>query len=166
MSEHSWLDHYPENVMWDQKFIGKPLCHLIDETADRIPSNIAMDFMGKSWTYGRLQKLINSACKSFQELGVKKGVKVGLYMPNCPQFIIAFFAINKAGGTVVSYSPLYSERELLHLVEDSETDIMISMDLEALYPKIKNVVEQRSTMFDEIRTNRRDLYAMLNEYSN
>jgi long-chain acyl-CoA synthetase len=142
MTERPWLKSYPKHVQWDMEFKGRPLCTLIDETADMLPDNIALDFMGKEWRYKELQELVDKACKGLQKLGVKKGVKVGLFLPNCPQFIIAFFAISKAGGTVVSYSPLYSERELLHQVEDSETDIMISMDLEALYPKIKNVVEQ------------------------
>ena len=141
MTEHKWLDKYPKNVKWDQEFVGKPLCHLIDDAADKLPGNIAMDFMGKTWTYGRLQKLVNSACKSFQALGVKRGVKVGLFLPNCPQFIISFFAISKAGGTVVSFSPLYSERELLHQVEDSETDIMVTIGLDALYSKMRRVAE-------------------------
>ncbi|MBT5187818.1 MAG: long-chain fatty acid--CoA ligase [Kordiimonadaceae bacterium] len=142
MTEHKWLDKYPKNVKWDQEFVGKPLCHLIDDTADQLPGNIAMDFMGKTWTYSQLQKLVNSACKSFQSLGVKKGVKVGLFLPNCPQFIISFFAISKAGGTVVSYSPLYSEKELLHQVVDSETDIMVTVGLDVLYSKMRRVAEK------------------------
>ncbi len=142
MSERPWLAHYPKHVKWDMKFVGKPLCDIVDDTANKIPNNIALDFMGKTWTYGQLQNLINCACKSFQQLGVKKGVKVGLFLPNCPQFVIAFFAISKAGGTVVNYSPLYSERELLHQVEDSQTDIMVTVGLEALYSKIRRVSEQ------------------------
>ena len=72
MSERPWLAHYPKHVKWDMKFVGKPLCDIVDDTANKIPNNIALDFMGKTWTYGQLQNLINCACKSFQQLGVKK----------------------------------------------------------------------------------------------
>ena len=142
MINHPWLNSYPKHVKWDTEFKGQPLSDLVDDTADQVPDNIALDFMGKTWTYGELQTLVNKACKSFQDLGVKKGIKVGLFLPNCPQFVIAFFAISKAGGTVVSYSPLYSEPELLHQVEDSETDIMVTIDLTSLYSKIRTVVEK------------------------
>ncbi len=142
MTDRPWLEHYPKHVKWDQKFVGKPLCDLIDETAAKVPENIALDFFGKTWTYGELQRQVNEAAKSFQEMGVKKGIKVGLFLPNCPQFVVAFFAISKVGGTVVSYSPLYSETELLHQVEDSQTDIMITVDLDTLYSKMRRVVDQ------------------------
>tara|TARA_R110002096_G_scaffold415163_1_gene616727 strand:+ start:118746 stop:120443 length:1698 start_codon:yes stop_codon:yes gene_type:complete len=142
MNDRPWLDHYPPHVKWDQKFEGKPLHNLIDDTAAKIPQNIALDFMGKTWTYGDVEKAVNAACKSFQDMGVAKGIKVGLFLPNCPQFIIAFFAVSKAGGTVVNYSPLYSEPELLHQVEDSQTDIMVTLDLDGLYSKMRRVVEQ------------------------
>ena len=140
MNDRPWLDHYPSHVTWDQQFTGKPLHDLISSTASKVPDNIALDFLGKTMTYGELDRQVNSACKGFQKLGVKKGVKVGLFLPNCPQFVILFFAISKAGGTVVNYSPLYSESELLHQVEDSQTDIMVTLDLEALYTKMRRVV--------------------------
>jgi len=140
MNDRPWLDHYPEHISWDTKFEGKPLSNILDDTANKIPDNIALDFMGKTWKYGELQKLVNAATISFQEMGVKKGVKVGLFLPNCPQFIIAFFAVLKAGGTVVNYSPLCSEPELMHQVEDSQTDIMLTLDLDALYTKMQRIV--------------------------
>lgn len=142
MTERPWLDHYPPHVKWDQSFEGKPLHTIVDATANRVPNNIALDFMGKTWTYGTVQKQINAAAKSLQEMGVKKGVKVGLFLPNCPQFVILMFATFKVGGTVVNYSPLYSESELMHQVEDSHTDIMVTLDLEALYSKMKRIVDE------------------------
>lgn len=141
MNDRPWLDHYPKHVAWDQQFTPKPLHDLIESTAAKIPNNIALDFMGKTWTYGELEQQVNAACNALQGMGVKKGVKVGLFLPNCPQFVILFFAISKAGGTVVNYSPLYSEPELLHQAEDSQTDIMVTLDLGALYTKMRRVVE-------------------------
>lgn len=142
MIEHPWLKNYPKHVKWDQEFEGRPLSTLIDETADKVPNNIALDFLGKSCTYGELQDQVNKAAKALQELGVKKGTKVGLFLPNCPHFIIAFFAISKIGGTVVSYSPLYSESELKFQAENSETEIMLTLNLDVLYSKMKKVVSE------------------------
>lgn len=139
MTQRPWLDHYPPHVKWDQTFEGKPLHTIVDETASKIPENIALDFMGKTWTYGALQLQINQAAKSLQDMGVEKGIKVGLFLPNCPQFVVMMFATLKIGGTVVNYSPLYSESELMHQVEDSQTDIMVTLDLDALYSKMKKI---------------------------
>lgn len=88
MNDRPWLDHYPPHVKWDQKFEGKPLHDLIDDTAAKIPQNIALDFMGKTWTYGDVEKAVNAACKSFQDMGVGKGVKVGLFLPNCRKSVV------------------------------------------------------------------------------
>ncbi len=141
MTTRPWLDHYPTHVAWDQTFEGKPLHTIVDGTAAKIPDNIALDFMGKTWTYGNLKTQIDAAAKSLQEMGVKKGVKVGLFLPNCPQFVVMSYATFKIGGTVVNYSPLYSESELMHQVEDSHTDIMVTLDLDALYSKMKKIVD-------------------------
>ena len=72
----------------------------------------------------------------------KPGVHVGLYLPNTPHYPIAFFGVLKAGGTVVNYSPLDAERVLEHKVEDSETDILVTLDLAALYPQMARLLGQ------------------------
>ena len=82
------------------------------------------------------------AAAGFQALGVKKGVKVGLFLPNCPQHVVCYYGILKAGGTVVNFSPLYSEPELLHQIEDSQTDIMVTLNLTVLYPKMLAMLEK------------------------
>ena len=64
------------------------------------------------------------------------GVHVGLYLPNTPHYVIAFFGVMKAGGTVVNYSPLDAEKVLEHKIDDSETDILVTLDLKALYPQM------------------------------
>ena len=69
MNQKPWLDSYPPHVKWNQKFKGKPLHNLIDDTAAIIPQNVALDFMGKTWTYGDVEKAVKAACKSFQDMG-------------------------------------------------------------------------------------------------
>ncbi|MYE03208.1 MAG: AMP-binding protein, partial [Alphaproteobacteria bacterium] len=122
---HPWLQSYPENVQWDAEIPEGPLFAILDESVRRFPDNEAMDFLGRTWSYAELGAMVDRAAAGFRALGVEKGVKVGLFLPNCPQFVAAFFGILKAGGTVVNYSPLYSEEELAYQIEDSETDIMV-----------------------------------------
>ncbi|MBL4612501.1 MAG: long-chain fatty acid--CoA ligase [Emcibacter sp.] len=142
MTEHPWLASYPKHVAWDKKYIAKPLYALVEDSARDFPDCIAYDFMGKELSYRDFLDQVNRMARGLQGLGVGKGCHVGIFMPNCPQFAIAYFGILKAGGTVVNYSPLYSENELIQQVEDSETDIMVTIALEALYPAIHRVAQK------------------------
>ncbi len=140
MSDFSWEKSYPAGVKWEIEIEKKPVYALLDEAVKKWPNNYVIDFMDKRMTYADLDDQVNRAAKGFQQLGVKKGVHVGLYLPNTPHYIVCFFAILKAGGTVVNYSPLDAERELTHKIEDSETDFMVTLDLEVLYPNIAKLL--------------------------
>ncbi|MBO6825308.1 MAG: long-chain fatty acid--CoA ligase [Sneathiella sp.] len=142
MSDFPWEKSYPQGVKWDIEIENKPVFAILDEAVKKWPNNYAIDFLDKRYTYAELDDLVSRAAKGFQALGVGKGVHVGLYLPNCPQYIVCFFGILKAGGTVVNYSPLDAERELIHKIEDSQTDFMITLDLEVLYPNIGKLVEK------------------------
>lgn len=142
MSDFSWEKSYPAGVKWEIEIENKPVYALLDEAVKKWPNNNAIDFMDKKTTYGELDDMVSRAAKGFQQLGVKKGVNVGLYLPNSPHYIVCFFGILKAGGTVVNYSPLDAERELLHKVEDSESDFMVTLDLEVLYPNIAKMLSK------------------------
>ncbi|WP_321389152.1 long-chain fatty acid--CoA ligase [Emcibacter sp.] len=142
MSEHIWLKSYPPHADWHKKFPPAPLFRVTDDSVAAFGDKVALEFLGKETTYGELGVMIDRMTAGLQSIGVKKGTHVGIFMPNCPQFVIAYFAILKAGGTVVNYSPLYSVPELMRQVEDSETDIMVTLDLAALYPQIRKVAEQ------------------------
>ncbi len=140
--QYPWLSKYPNHVRWDAEIPERPLYALLDDSVAKFPTNESMDFLGKTYSYSELGDMVTHAAAGFQELGVGKGVKVGLFLPNCPQFIVSYFGILKAGGTVVNYSPLYSEEELLHQIEDSETDVMVTLSLEALYPKMGAMLQK------------------------
>ena len=142
MSEPIWLRHYPEGVDWNAEIPEKPLFALLDEAVSRFGDRPALDFLDRKYSYRELGGLVERAARGFQELGVGRGVKAGLFLPNCPQFVIAFYGILKAGGTVVNYSPLYAEQELLDQIEDSHTDLMVTLNLTALYPKARAMLEQ------------------------
>lgn len=114
----------------------KPVHTLLEEVARRHPAAYAMDFLGRRWTYAELGAMVERVACGFQQLGVRKGVRVGLCLPNTPYFVVCYFAILKAGGTVVNFNPLYVEREIKHQIEDSGTTIMVTLDLRQIYPRV------------------------------
>ena len=142
MAGHPWDGSYPPDVDWNADIPAKPLYALFDDALARFADRPCLDFLGKKYTYADVGRMIDHAACGFQKLGVKNGVKVGLFLPNCPQFVVSFYGILKAGGTVVSYSPLYSESELLHQIEDSQTNIMVTLNLQVLYPKMQAMLEK------------------------
>jgi long-chain acyl-CoA synthetase len=132
-----WLRNYPSGVDWSADFPAMPLWDLFDQAVQRYADHLCLDFLGRVWSYQQIGRLVDRAAAGLQALGVGPGTKVGLFLPNCPYFVICFFAVLKAGGTVVSYNPLYAEREVAHQIEDSETDLMVTLDLALLLPKLE-----------------------------
>ena len=135
-----WETKYPKNVNWNSEIPSKPLSNILEDAVEKFSDLQCLDFLGKDFSYAKIGKMVRHAAAGFQELGVTKNIKVGLYLPNCPQFVVCYFGVLMAGGTVVNYSPLYSESELLHQVEDSETDILVTLNLEVLYPKAQKLL--------------------------
>ena len=84
-----------------------------------------------------MSRLVDRAAAGLAAIGVTKGTKVGLFLPNSPTFILFYYATLKAGGTVVNYNPLYTLEELTFQVKDSETDIMVTLDLKLLFDKVE-----------------------------
>ncbi|MCP3976437.1 MAG: long-chain fatty acid--CoA ligase [bacterium] len=137
-----WLAKYPSTVDYHTAFEAIPLYDLFDRSVAKYPNQPCLDFLGKTFTYAEVGDMVNRAAKGFQDLGIGKGGKVGLFLPNCPQCVVAYYGVLKAGGTVVNFSPLYSEPELLHQIEDSHTDIMVTLGLEVLYPKMRTMLAE------------------------
>ena len=140
MTIQPWVKSYPPNVRRDAPLDLSSVQSVLEKAAGRFGPQPALDFMGKRTTYAELDALANRAAAGFQKLGVKPGVHVGLYLPNTPHYVIAFFGVLKAGGTVVNYSPLDALRTLELKVNDSETDILVSLDLASLYPQAEKLL--------------------------
>ena len=138
---YPWLSHYPRDVDWHQTFKASPLYELLDSAAAKYGSRTATNFLGKTTTYKEILQATERAAAGLQKLGIKKGSKVGLLLPNCPTFIIYYFAVLKAGGTVVNYNPLYTLDELAFQVKDSETEIMVTLDLKVLFDKVEGLMQ-------------------------
>src|ERR1700739_2677731 len=136
MNDKPWISAYPPGVLWDAEIVPGPVQSILDDAVAKWPYRPAIDFMGKRMSYRDLGDLVNRAAKGLQQLGVKPGVHVGLYLPNSPHYIIAFFGVLKAGGTAVNYSPLDAAKVLEHKIEDSRTDFLITLDMASLYPQM------------------------------
>lgn len=119
-----------------------PLVDLLDESVARFGPRPATEFFGKRLSYSELGRIVARAARGFQRLGVKRGTRVGLCLPNTPYSVICYFAILKAGGIVVNFNPLYVEREIAHQIADSGTTIMVTVDVAKIYPKIEACLDK------------------------
>jgi len=139
---HPWSAHYAHPGGWDRSFAPCPVPDLLALSAAALPDGPCLDFLGRRYTYAQVHDLVRRAAAGFVALGVKRGVKVGLFLPNCPHYVIAYYGAMLAGGTVVNFSPLYTASELAAQVEDSGTTIMVTLDVTQLYGTIAPVLEQ------------------------
>ena len=135
-----WEKYYPEGLSWRAPILKKPMFYILDHAAEKFSHHTLCDFLGKDYSYREIHEYANRVAEGLQKIGVKKGVKVGLFLPNTPYSLMFFFGILKAGGTVVNYNPLYVERELESQIEDSETDIMVTIDIKILMDKMERVL--------------------------
>jgi long-chain acyl-CoA synthetase len=140
---YPWLKHYPSDVDWAAPLHAKPVFALLEESAALFPENDCIEFQDKRLTYAEVKALSDRAAKGLLEAGFKPGMKLGLFLPNCPWFVVFYYAGLKAGGVVVNFNPLYVEPEIARQVEDSETDFMVTLDLAILLPKITHQLGAR-----------------------
>jgi long-chain acyl-CoA synthetase len=119
---------YPEGTDWNTTIDKITLTTLFDRAVNKYADKPCIDFLGTKISYREMAALVDKAAKGFQELGVEKGTKVGLYMPNTHWYPILFFGAMKAGATVVNFSTQYLENELEHQIKDSGTEIMVTAD--------------------------------------
>ncbi len=138
---YPWLSRYPDGVDWFQKFSPVSLGQLLDTAVAKYGNKACTNFLGRTLTYGEIGQLVERTAAGLQRLGVKRGTKVGLFMPNCPTFIIYYFATLKAGATIVNYNPLYTLEELTFQVKDSETQLMVTLDLKVLFDKVEGLLK-------------------------
>ena len=127
MDERSWLKRYDEGVPKHIEYPAIPLFKLLEEAAEKYPNRPCTIFKGAVITYQEMNQLTDRLAAGLAEIGIKKGDRVGIFMPNIPQFVLAYFAILKAGAIVVATNPLYTSREIEHQVNDAGIEIMLVM---------------------------------------
>ena len=126
--EKVWLKNYDEGVPQTIDYKGETLNDLLDAAVRDFPDRTALIFEGATVTYRQLHDHVLRFAKALTDLGLQKGDKVALQLPNTPQFVIAFYAIQRLGGTVVMTNPIYVQRELEHILTDSEAKFMVLLD--------------------------------------
>jgi len=140
MGIQPWVKSYPPGVRWNAPLELSSVQSVLETAAERFGPLPALQFMDKRISYTELDALASRAAAGFQKLGVRPGVHVGIFMPNTPHYVIAFFGVLKAGGTVVNYSPLDALRTLQFKIEDSETEILVTLDVAGLYPQAEKLL--------------------------
>ena len=134
-------DHYRHPTQWDQTFPPLSMGQMVTDSALAHPKAPMVDFMGRKFSYGEMHDQIRRVACGLQAMGVRKGDRVGLYLPNTPHYVAAYYGALMAGAIVVNFSPLYTAAELEHQVEDSGTKILFTLSAKALLPTAMEVLE-------------------------
>ena len=135
--EKPWHKNYPPNMPTTIQYPETPLHMLLEKAAQKHPDQTAIHYMGKNITYQELDETVDHFATALTKLGVKQSDRVAIYLPNMPQFIIAFYAVSKIGAINTAISPMYRERELQHQINDSGAETLIYLDL--LHPVVTKI---------------------------
>ena len=132
-----WLAHYEPGIPPTLEYPALPLHGLLEQTAARYPQRIATVFFGAQLSYRALNAAADRFAHALLSFGLKRGDRVALMLPNCPQFLIAFYGTLKAGGVVTAVNPLYTPRELEHQLNDAGVETLVT--LTKFYPTVEAV---------------------------
>jgi long-chain acyl-CoA synthetase len=131
-----WLGSYAPGVPSTVDIPDRSLVDLLDDAVHRFADRVALDFYGGTTTYAELGSLVERAAEGLRQLGVERGDRVALVLPNCPQHVVAFYAVLRLGAIVVEHNPLYTPEELGHQFADHGARVAIAWD------KVAPVVRQ------------------------
>ncbi|MFZ5881036.1 MAG: long-chain-fatty-acid--CoA ligase [Chloroflexota bacterium] len=137
-----WVAHYDKGVPESIEYPQAPLFHFLDDSARKYPDRACTIFKGAVVTYREMNDITDRLAAALVDMGVKKGDRVGIFMPNSPQFVMAYYAILKAGGVVVATNPLYTAPEIEYQASDAGIEVMFVMTnfyktIKAAQPKTK-----------------------------
>ncbi len=138
--DRPWFAHYDQWIPRTLEYPEVTLQHFLSISAKNCPDRDAIIFYGGRLTYRELDRVVDRFAAALAERGLAKGDRVSLFLPNCPQMVIAYYGTLRAGGVVVSTSPLYSAKELEHQLNDSGSQTIVV--LSKLYPLAKEVASR------------------------
>lgn len=139
---HPWLKSYPTFVKWDMPIRPEPAFAAFERSVAAYPNRMCIEFLGQTWTYRETGELVRAAAKGLQNLGIEKGDRIALMLPNTHYYVVMFHAVLSIGAVVVNVNPLYAPRELEDLLLDSRPRMLVTMDLAAMYPKARDAVHK------------------------
>ena len=137
---HPWEKSYPKDLRWDAEIPEMTMVELFDTAVKKFQDRPCLDFMDKKYTFREVGEMVDRFAKGLQDQGIGKGSKVGLCLPNTPFYVVAYHAALKAGATVVNFNPLYPEKEMEDQVVDSQVDMMVTLNLEQIFPKVESAL--------------------------
>ncbi|MEG0383718.1 MAG: long-chain-fatty-acid--CoA ligase [Solibacillus sp.] len=140
MTEKVWFASYPKEVPHTLDIPEIPVQQFLIQANNEVPSNVAVHFMGKELTFKELYESSLKFANYLRSLGVEKGDRVAVMLPNCPQAVIAYYGILFTGGIVVQTNPLYTERELQYQMADAGVKVILVMDI--LYPRAMKILKE------------------------
>ncbi|MBC7188403.1 MAG: AMP-binding protein, partial [Calditrichaeota bacterium] len=135
--DRPWLASYDQPVSRTLDVPSVPITHLLSSAVAEQPQGTAIHFFGRAITYGELGSLVDRFANALHRLGVQRGERVAIALPNVPQYVIAHWAIMRLGALVVPTNPLYTERELGHQLHDSGAETVVILDL--LLPRLERI---------------------------
>ncbi|MBE0681788.1 MAG: long-chain fatty acid--CoA ligase [Anaerolineales bacterium] len=127
MDRKLWQKNYDKGVPTTIEYPKAPLFHFLEDAARKYPDRACTIFKGAVITYKEMDEITNRVAAALADMGVKKGDRVGIFMPNTPQFVMVYYGILKAGGAVVATNPLYTPPEIEHQASDAGIEYMFVM---------------------------------------
>lgn len=149
--EKPWFKFYPVGISKEAKIPEVRLDELLKKTAQEFPGRVFLRFMGVKFTFRYVDELVDRFTTALADLGVKKGSVIAIMLPNCPQFAIAYYGALRAGAIVTTLNPLYTAREVEFQLNDSESEILIVLDV--LYTSIIRDIKNKTFIKKIIITN-------------
>ncbi len=140
--EAAWRTAYRHPGTWDRAFDPATMPDLFEASAARTPDAPLIDFLGRRYSYAETRDGANRVACGLKALGYGRGDRIGLFLPNVPHYLAAYYGILKLGATVVNFSPLYSVEELAHQVADSGTRLLFTLSATALLPTALKVLDR------------------------
>jgi long-chain acyl-CoA synthetase len=138
--ERPWLTSYPKGVPPSIDYPKVPLFRLLEESAQKYPNHPAILYYGRRMNYRELDESVCTFAAALHDLGVRQGDRVSINLPNIPQFVIAFYATLRVGAIAVQTNPMYTERELRELLNNSGAETIVTLD--SLYPRVEAIRSQ------------------------
>jgi len=138
--EKIWLKNYPKGVPKEIEIPDISLGRMLEDTARKYGDKVALIFVNNKITYRELDELANRFASVLKGLGVEKGDRVALHLPNTPQLVFAYYGAMKLGAVAVMFNPLYSPREIAHQLRDSGAKVMVILD--RFWPQVSKALEE------------------------
>lgn len=144
------LENYPLEVDWHAPLPVEPLYTLLDKAANLFADKTGISYLGTRFSWAEINDHSRKLAKGLQNQGYGKGAHIGILMPNCPEFVFAYFAILRIGATIVHLNPLYTKRELENLIETSDTHAILTVDLKLTADKVTDIIAEGKSSLEKL----------------